>query len=82
MHIVSEHIAYHTYYFKHSCINIFITKMQHTPNIYQQTHPTYKSLGASDTDMQRGTTLVFILNILNLKVLFGKGPREKINHNF
>ena len=29
------------------------------PNIYQQTYQTYESLGASDRDMQRGTTLVF-----------------------
>ena len=59
MHIVSEHIGCHSYDFKHTYMNIFIKKMQHMPNINQQTYPTYESLGASDRDMQRGTTLVF-----------------------
>ena len=63
-------------------MNIFITKIQHTPNIYQQTYSTYETLGSSDRDMQRGTTLVFGLNILNLKGLLGKGPRYKRTHTF
>ena len=33
-------------------MNIFITKKQHTPNIYQQTYQTYESLRASERDMQ------------------------------
>ena len=59
VHVVSDHIGCHSYDLKHTLMNIFIRKIQHTPNIYQQTYPTYESLGASDRDMQRGTTLVF-----------------------
>ena len=56
--IVSDHIGDPSYDFKHTYMNIFITKTQHTPNIYKPTYPTYESFGASDRDMTRGTTLV------------------------
>ena len=58
-------------------MNIFITNIQDTPNIFQQTYPTYESLGASVKDIQRRTTLVFGLNILNLRGLLGKKTREE-----
>ena len=69
--------THNSYDFKHTCMNIFITKMQHTPNIYMQTYSTNKSLGASDRDMQRGTTIVFEFNILNLRGLLRNRLREK-----
>ena len=59
MHIVSDLIGDPSYDFKHTYMNIFITKTKHTPNVYQKTYPTNESLGASDRDMQRGTTLFF-----------------------
>ena len=68
MHIVSDLIGDPSYDFKHTYMNIFITKTQHTPNIYQKTYKTYESLGASDKDMQWGTTIDFGLNILVLGV--------------
>ena len=40
-------------------MNVIITKTHYIPNFYQQTYPPYESMGASDRDMQRGTTLVF-----------------------
>ena len=36
-------------------------------------------MGASDRDMQRGTTLVFGMNILNLKGSLGKGTKREEN---
>ena len=36
-------------------------------------------MGASDRDMQWGTTLVFGLNILNLKGSLGKGTKREEN---
>ena len=36
-------------------------------------------MGASDRDMQRGTILVFEMNILNLKGSLGKGTKREEN---
>ena len=44
---------------EHTHINIIITKIHYIPNFYKQTYQTYYSMGASDKDMQRETTLVF-----------------------
>ena len=71
-----------SYDFKYTYINIVILKTQHTPNIYQQTYPSYESLGASYRDMQRGIALVFWLNILDMRGLLGKGQREKKTHTY
>ena len=49
------------------------------PNIYQKTYPTFESLGASEKDMQQGTTLVSGLNFLKLKGSLEK--RTKREHN-
>ena len=45
--------------YEHTHINIIITKTHYIPNFYQQTYPTNDLIGASDKNMQRGTTLVF-----------------------
>ena len=48
---------------EHAHINLIITKTYYIQNFYQHTCPTYDSMGASDKDMQRGTILVFGLNL-------------------
>ena len=52
-------LAQYSYNSKHTHINITITKTHYIPDFYQQTYPTYDLMGASDKDMQQGTTLVF-----------------------
>ena len=43
---------------EHTDTNIKITKTHYIPYFYQKTNPIYDSIGASDKDIQRGTTLV------------------------
>ena len=38
-------------------------KIRYIPIFYQQTYQTYESMGYSDSDMQRGTILVFGLEL-------------------
>ena len=48
---------------EHTYIKIIITKAHYIPNFYQQTYPTYDSMEDSEKDMQRGTTLVFGIDL-------------------
>ena len=58
MHIVSDYVGDPYYDLKHTYMKIFIIKIQHMPNIYQQINPTYESFGAIERDMEQRTTLV------------------------
>ena len=51
--------AQYSHNFENTYIDRIFTKAHYIPNFYQQTYPTYDSMGASDKNMQRGTTLVF-----------------------
>ena len=78
-HITFSHdFEEHNHYsqnFEHAYLDINIKKTHFIPTLYQQTYPTYNSIGASDRDMQWGTTLVFEMNILNLKGSVVKGTK-------
>ena len=52
---------------------IIIMKTHYIPNFYQQTYPTYDSMGSSDKDMQWGTTLVFGIDSSEPYESLGKG---------
>ena len=43
-------------------MNMIFMKTHHIPNFYEQIYPTFKSMGATDRDMQWGSTLVFLLD--------------------
>ena len=64
-HHLSLNLGQHAQYshnFENTYIERIFTKAHYIPNFYQQTYPTYDSIGDSDKDMQRRTTLVFVID--------------------
>ena len=63
-HTFPKNIFNYSHDSEHTNMHIIITKTRYIPKFYQQTYPTYESMGASDKDMQRGTILVFGLELI------------------
>ena len=78
-HNFGQHIQY-SHISEHAYVNINITKMNFILTLHQKKYSTYNSMGASDRDIQRGTTLVFGMNIFNLKGSLGKGTKKEETH--